>query len=187
MLKKSAKDAFGYIRLNSNDPQHIDLIFLASGVSYNGHGCSITPSTFERCLIIGGIRSMIKKTWLNETDQYQIPESELPREFVTDCIVWFLFEGNNQSAAFDGEYEGVEFRMPNEFYPYSSCSARKWMQESVEIEEESFVYNWIQRQELSQEAQELLTAGRDVYKMFYQELDNLDKEKFKLGLWNPGW
>ena len=74
MLKKSAEGSFGYISLKGSDVQNIDYISLFSGVCYDGNGSCITPTTFEQCLTIGGVRSMIKKTWLNENNQFQAPK-----------------------------------------------------------------------------------------------------------------
>jgi hypothetical protein len=208
-VKKTASDAFGYIVLNSNDFQQVKQTNVVSGVFWAGHGTAITPTTFEPAIVSGAVRWAIPITWLNNRDQFQqptdsngnvIPCEKLPREFVVDCILFFLSHGQNNSSEFEGEYDGKKFFLKNEFFLFSSQDVIEWsvghdanhdfgLPQYRAKMVDSWVFNWLGQQELSPEAKSVYEALRAVYAVFYSNWHNLDKKKFKLSnkTWKPGW
>jgi hypothetical protein len=208
-VKKTASDAFGYIVLAGNDFQQQQLCAMYSGVFWNGNGAAITPTTFESAIVSGAVRQAISHTWINHTDQLQqptdskgnvIPCDKLPREFVVDCILFFLSNGKNNSSEFEGEYDGKKFFLKNEFFLFSKDNVIDWsvgndangdwgLPQYRAKMVDSWVFNWLGQQELSAEAKSVYEALRAVYKVFYSNWHNLDKKKFKLSnkTWKPGW
>jgi len=226
LLAKTNQDAFGFMKLHSNDPLHYNDVFLLSGVYHDGHGSAITPETFEFCMVSAAVRKLIIPTWLNDRDQFLIPppaiqqnkyphdevlgtplsypgkestpeqtineKTGLPEDFVTDCVVWVLFNGCNNSSAFTAEYKGQYYTIQNEFYPYTPDEAAPWQPgvgalTQIGKAEKSWVADWLSKRTLSPEASAVLAVGRTLYKRFYRELPNLHKKKWRLETWNPGW
>ena len=206
-LGRNSVDSFGYACLAGNDPQNSQKVNLVSGVYSNGLGTSITPSTFRQAMVQVAVRKLIAPTWLNDRDQFQVPfcdratyksnqepgTTNLPHEFISDCVVWNLFAGHNQTSTLSGTYKEVPFILDNQFFPYSTNEVERWATKNLSItlhakrSAETFVHNWLADQELSDEAKNLLEAGRAVYKLFYDNLPQLMLVKYSLQSWNPGW
>ena len=217
-------DAIGSVVLHANDLQNTNLTKLTSSVCPNASTVAITPETFEFCMLSAAVRKLITPTWLNDRDQFMVPECDRPTgqklpkgvrmintpdtdpdektlptvktnldpEFITDCVVWILFNGCNNSSAFTAEYKGQSCTIQNEFYPYTPDEAAPWQPgagslNQIRNAEKSRVSDWLSKRTLSPEASAVLAVGRTLYKRFYRELPNLHKKKWKLETWNPGW
>lgn len=165
---------------------------------YASHaGFSITAENFEQAMIVHMVRRLPKATWLNDRDQFLQPTKPLPREFITDAVIWSLFAPSNQTASLrDVEYEGEVYQIRNNFYPFALSELKSWECTSPTIRmriftatEDRFAAKWIKnnRAALSTEARAVLNAGREIYKRFYAELIRLDVRKWKIADWDAGW
>ena len=122
-------------------------------------------------------------------------QEPLPREFITDAVIWSLFAPSNQTVSLRNvEYEGEIYRMRNNFYPFLLSEIKNWRCSSPEIRMQialatnnRFAASWIKNNALSAQAQAVLDAGRDIYKKFYADLERLDVRKFKIADWDAGW
>lgn len=158
---------------------------------------SITAENFEQAMIVHMVRRLPKATWLNDRDQFLQPNKELPREFITDAVIWSLFAPSNQTASLkDVEYEEEVYQIRNNFYPFLLSEVKSWSCSSFSIaaqlempQEDRFAALWIKnnRASLSDEALAVLNAGREIYKRFYAELKRLDVRKWKIDNWDAGW
>ena len=84
--------------------------------------------------------------------------------------------------------------MPNNFYPFELAEVQRWKCSSPEIRlqlarahEDRFAAKWIKNHALSIEAQSVLSAGRELYRKFYAELEGLDVGRWKIEDWDAGW
>ena len=185
----------GYLNCAGNDIQQASkLTALYSGVFSNGHGISVTPEVMSQALITWAVRQAIEPSWSNDRDQFQQPNRDLPEDFITDCAVWCLYHGSNQTSALkDVEYKGTKWQVRNQFYPYSV----EWLRSLESMPQEvysqlrsakdTYVSTWLTGRTLSTEAQALLDAGRKVYEVFYKEYANLNRTKYKLSYWDAGF
>ena len=209
MLSCNAKHAFGYAGLNSNDPQNNGVVMFMSSVSSRGHGCAVTPDTFEHVLVQVGVRKLVAPTWLNDRDQFQVPlcdradykkhlnpgRTNLPNEFIADTVVYALFHGCNNSSTLSGEYHGKAFQLDNQFFPYCSAQVQLWAKHELGIHraagraQETFVCKWLAEHnaDLSPEARAVIESGHRLYGAFFHELPNLLRKKYHLNAWNPGY
>ena len=71
-------DAIGYMCSHGANVGKSDkFVFLMSSAYGCGHGTSITPANFHRSMAIFAVRKAVKKTWLNDRDQFTIPDHSL--------------------------------------------------------------------------------------------------------------
>ena len=74
-LDQLAPKAVGYLGSNSSDVQHsAQTVSLLSSAWGRGNGWSVTPDNFKKSMAVFAVRKAVKKTWLNEHDQFTIPE-----------------------------------------------------------------------------------------------------------------
>ncbi|MBQ9479855.1 MAG: hypothetical protein IJU71_09915, partial [Selenomonadaceae bacterium] len=159
---------------NGNDFTHQIKTALLSGPYASAGGMSITPSNFERAMVVHAVRHLERATWLNDKDQFYRPTAPLPTEFVNDCVVWSLFAPSNCTTALTNvEYEGETYRIKNNLYPW-------------EGEEERFAARWLRENNLSKEARAVVDAARPIYETFYDRLNELDRKKFFIETWDAG-
>lgn len=180
-----------------NDFLHQNYTAILSGVYSDGHDISVTPENFEQAMVVHMVRRLPKATWLNDRDQFMQPTKILPREFVTDAVVWSLFAPSNQTASLrDVEYEGEVYQIKNNFFPFALSEVQAWECSEPQIRwqiaratEERFAAAWLKknRGDLSAEAAAVLNAARKIYKRFYAELLTLDRRKWKIEDWDAGW
>ena len=117
-----------------NDLFHQNWTALLSAPYVSAGGMSITPENFEQAMIVHMVRRLPKATWLNDRDQFMQPTKDLPREFVTDAVIWSLFAPSNATVSLrDVEYEGEVYRIPNNFFPFRLAEVRGWECSSPEI------------------------------------------------------
>lgn len=117
------------------------------------------------------VRHAIKATWLNNRDQFLYPNKayQNDKEFQSDCLAFMLFHGQNYISA----KEGV-----NHFIPFSE----KELGITQEAFKSDFMYKFINgkiknedvlfddtldKVEFSNEAKELLKAGKELFKYYH--------------------
>ena len=180
-----------------NDFLHQNYTAILSGPYGTAGGMSITPENFEQYLVIHAVHLIPKIDWLNNRDQFMQPTGKLTREFINDCVVWSLFAPSNQTVSLRNvEYEGEIYRMKNNLFPITLAELKSWRVENpdfrLQIErevEERFAAAWIRKNfaEISAEGKNLLAAGREVYKIFYEKFFELEFAKYKIFDWDAGW
>ncbi|EFR9253898.1 hypothetical protein H0445_001705, partial [Campylobacter coli] len=116
-------------------------------------------------------RHAINATWINDRDQFLYPNDLYKNddEFKSDCLAFMLFHGQNRISA----KEGI-----NHFIPFSE----KELGITKEAFESDFMYKFIKGKikdenslfgdelvkiEFSLEAQELLKAGKELFKYYH--------------------
>ncbi len=156
---------------------------------------SITEDIFERAMIVHAVRRIIKCSWLNSCDQFLIPSKAINQITITDFIVWSLFSNSNQSSSIkDVFYKGNTYQIKNHFFPFSLSDIRSWNVSEVYIlesikhdSEERLVYKYLENRSLSTEAQNVLKAAKELYKYFFENIDKIDRQKFKIDNWDSGY
>jgi hypothetical protein len=176
--------AIGYFWCNGNDLQQSDQTALFSSVFSAGNGFYVTESGLWKVAIMFAVRRVIKKTWINDRDQFLKPSGALTEEFKTDCLLWMLFNGSNLTAGADNlEWDGKQWSLVNHFIPFTEVEVN-----SPERFESDFMVQYLAVKELSLEAQAVLDAGRDLWKKYFADTDiHAVREEFKLNRPDVGW
>lgn len=177
-----------------NDFQHQNITYFLSGPSVSAGAFSVTPDNFDQAVVVHAARKIPQATWLNDRDQLMAPTKELSEEFITDCAVWSLFADSNQTAAMkDVVYEGETYQIHNHFFPFAINELKKWQITDSDIRqtllsaEDTFVYKWLSEHTLSPEAQAILKKGKEIYRFYFENLNQLRTNKFKIETWDAGW
>jgi len=132
------------------------------------------------------VRRSNKANWLNDRDQFLIPNCELSEEFKTDCLVWMLFNGSNLTASADGlEWNGKTWSIVNHFIPFTEEEV-----DAPDRFESDFMVRYLAGRALSPEADSVLSAGREIWREYFKRLPSMGydiREKFKLNRADVGW
>ena len=177
-----------------NDPQHQNFTALLSMPYVSAGGYSVEPSNFEQSMIIHAVRRIPKATWTNDRDQFLQPKSDLSEAFTNDCVVWSLFSTSNETVALrDVKYLNKLYQIPNHFFPFLLKDVKKGRIRDTEIgmtttrADDRFVAIWLATHPLSMEAENVLKAGQKVYEFYFDNLNQLDTNKYKIATWDAGW
>jgi hypothetical protein len=111
---KDKTNPIGKLIFNSNDFQHQNRIRITNfeTVVLGGDGkFPITQSNLLVSCIYLSIRHCIEATWLNDRDQYLLPNDkwEYDPEFQNDCLVFTLFHNQNYITYKDGTNNWIPF------------------------------------------------------------------------------
>ena len=167
---------------------------LLSGPYVSAGALSVTPANFAQAMVVHAVRRIPKAGWINDRDQFMQPRFDLPRSFVHDCAVWNLFSSSNHTVALKNVfYNGNTYQVHNHLFPYSVDEVKKWHITDADISltlaasEDGFLIDWLWGQTGSDEAAEVLSAGRDIYMYYFNNLCQLRTPKFRIETWDAGW
>lgn len=176
-----------------NDVQHTNYVALFSGPYGSAGAWSVTPDNFEHSMVIFAVKKSTKQYWYNDRDQFMQPNCELPQDFVNDCVVYSLFHSANQTVSLQHvKYKGKEYNIPNHLFPFLITEVKKWkcsdpdITSGISADSDRFAALWLQNKTLSQEAQQVIDAAREMYKEFYEKSALLNTNKYKVGAWDAG-
>ena len=180
---------------NGNDVQHHNNVALLSGPYVSAGALSVVPENFEKAMIVHAVRKNVKKSWLNDRDQFLRPEGEPSAGFVRRCTVWNLFADSNQTASLRNvAYKGETYQITNHFFPLKTSIVKKWDVSDSEITrslkhdgEDRFMAKWIAEQKLDSQCEELVEIAREIYKSFFKHFKDLPTAKYKVEHWDAGW
>ncbi|EAK5889269.1 hypothetical protein A0N72_01655 [Campylobacter lari] len=173
LRKFNIKDnEIGVLMADAPDFQNNNLVALLNKKT-NRHGVfqNINQNNLIATAVYLSVRHAIKATWLNDRDQFLYPNKayQNDKEFQSDCLAFMLFHGQNYISA----KEGV-----NHFIPFSE----KELGITQEAFKSDFMYKFINgkiinedvlfddtldKVEFSNEAKELLKAGKELFKYYH--------------------
>ena len=166
-LKTWSDNAIGYMYCGCNDMQHAEQrTSLFSSVCGDGHGFYVTADNFEKAAMTFVARRVERPTWLNDRDQFYQPTGKLPTEFVNDCVIWMVFNRCNKTASSDNlEWDGKTWKLTNHFIPFTEAEVG-----ASEKFESYFLSDWIKEHEMSDEAQEVLDKGKELWTLYFSDM-----------------
>lgn len=201
-VKNWSENAIGYMCAGTNDVQNaVAYTFLLSSVAGRGHGFYLTKDNLEKASIVFSVQRLVNHTWLNDRDQFLIPQKELDSEFKNDCLVWMLFNGSNLTASADDlEWNGKKWSIVNHFIPFTEQevgSDDRFESDFLVqyVEEIASEKNELISEELperfsvfSEESQKVLLEGLKLWKKYFEtSFDYNIREKYKLNRCDVGW
>ena len=192
-----AENFLASLTIKGNEFSNQTYVSILSAPYVSAGAMSVTPENFEQAMVVHMVRRLPKATWLNDRDQFMQPTKKLTPEFVSDAVIWSLFAPSNQTASLrDVEYEGEVYQIRNNFFPFTLAELRTWRCSSIKIvqlidsaHEDRFAALWLKAHadELSTQARDVLSAGREVYKKFFAQISTLELSRWKIDDWDAGW
>ena len=190
-----AKGFLASLMSKGNDVQNHNYVALLSGPYVSAGALSVTPKNFDQAMIVHAVRKNVKKNWLNDRDQFFMPESKPSVSFIRRCAVWNLFADSNNTASLRNvTYKGQTYQIVNHFFPFKASVAKKWDVSDSDItrsfkddSEDRFMATWLAGQKLDARCEELLEVARDIYKSFFKHFKDLPTSKYKVAHWDAGW
>ncbi|EAL9772607.1 hypothetical protein D0772_06460 [Campylobacter lari] len=173
-VKNYNKNIIAFFNAKANDFQHNNRICLGSSEMVFGNGdvnLQVFSINLINIAIYFSVRHAIPATWINDRDQFLYPNKayQNDKEFQSDCLAFMLFHGQNRISA----KEDV-----NHFIPFSE----KELGITQEAFKSDFMYKFINgkiknedvlfddtlgKVEFSNEAKELLKAGKELFKYYH--------------------
>jgi hypothetical protein len=155
---------------------------------------TVNEENFEKALTLHAVKKIPKPTWLNDRNQFLIPHTQPSEEFTNDCIIWSLFANSNQTTSLRNvQYSGNTYQIKNNFFPFKISEVKTWEVKEPDFrvqmtnEADRFAANWIANNELSKEAEDVLSKGKEVYKLYFSHLNQMATYKWKIDSWDAGW
>ena len=191
---RARPDFLASICSKGNDFQNAKYVTILSSPSVSAGAFTVNQDNFEKALTLHAVRKIPKPTWLNDRNQFLIPNKEPSLEFINDCVLWSLFSYSNETTSLkDVTYNGTTFQIKNNFFPFRIQTLKEWeirepdFKAQLMNDKDRFVATWLSTQTLSKEAQSVLDAGKIVYKFFFSVLNQLATMNWKIQTWDAGW
>lgn len=179
-------DAIGHMLCDSNDLQNAIQTALFSSAHGIGHKGAffVTEANLWQAAVVFAVRRLIKKTWLNDRDQFLQPFMSLPDEFKNDCLIWMLFNGSNLSAsANELDWNGQKWSIVNHFIPFTEQEVG-----SNGRFESDFMVQYLSNKKLSPESKMVLKEGKKLWQIYFSKVDVYTvREELKLNRSDVGW
>lgn len=105
-----------------------------------------------------------------------------------------LFASSNETTALSNvQYIGNTYQIKNNFYPFRLEEIKHWeikdpdFRQQIVKDENRFVADWLSKNDLSDEAKQVVEKAKAVYKLFYSNLNQMATYKWKIDTWDAGW
>ena len=179
-----ADNAIAWLNCPGNDMQQVDLTALLSSGFSSGRGFFVTPENLWQAAITFSVRRIIKKSWINDRDQFLQPTEPLTDEFKTDCLLWMLFNGSNLTAsANDLEWNNQTWSIVNHFIPFTEAELN-----APARFESDFMVQYLSDKVLSAEASAVRLAGQMLWQAYFAHTDVRNvRDELKLNRPDVGW
>lgn len=158
----------GYLSAKGADFQNQNYIYVVNRKEQLPHprGTMITDKNLLEIGVYFSVRKVIKKTWLNDRDQFLSPYSDWDKDvsFKSDCLIYLLFSNSNTIKRANGL---------NYFIPFS--------EEEVGIFEEydnHFMIEYLKLLSFSVEALKVLNEAKNIYKYYHSQSNSFVNASF---------
>ena len=185
---KTKEEPIGWVVCNGNDFQHQNEVCILTQPS--NHTSTffkpITHTNFLRSCIYFSVRKVVDATWLNDRDQFLLPNNgwKTDYEFQTDCIIYSLFSnanvvkkdlGTNYWIPFTEAEVGAQDNFASHFMSEYLNGTHTVNQKATQTdlfsaqEKLEHIGSYRPLDNLSKEAETVLTAGRNLWKYYHKQ------------------
>jgi len=154
-------ESLGLMVIDSPDFQkiHQPIITLTKGTRHCAFFNFSITNLIEGCIYLS-VRMCIEPTWLNDRDQFLFPNDKYRKDtiFHYDCLIYTLFHGQNQIQSSHGT---------NHWIPFTEKEVN-----AKNKFKSNFMSAYLKDKELSKEAQEVIQAGKELWKYYHSVIIN---------------
>lgn len=180
-------EALGYLILPGVDMQQQNGVYVTSQPTESDikahKTATITKKNLIEMAIYLSIRIVIEPTWLNNRDQFLVPNEnwKTDKEFQNDCLAYSLFAGQNRITSKDGLNHWIPFTenevnakekfesnfmtdfIKGKIKPEHKNEGQLFAEETIKNDNKALVF--------SDEATEVFNAGRELWKYYHSQKD----------------
>lgn len=202
-IVKTSKEALGYLINDSNNvyANTKGVYLMSSKVTRHLKTTEINENNFDQCLSLFAARTLVKSNWLNQKDEYMIPniQSTYYNQWIDDCTIYSIFENSSyQSSLRNLKVSEKNFNITNEFFFMGNSEMRNLankycnddvFQDTKLFPSERFIYKSLNKRNLSFEGNAVLEKAKNlVIKSFeLREEFNLNNPEYHINTWDAGW
>ena len=195
-------DAMGMFHSAGNDiGQNFQKVALFSTAYCGAGSCIINTENFWRCIAMFSARKLILGNWINDKDEYMVPNTEHPeyQQWLNDALVYSLFNtSSNQSSLRQVEYKGKKWDIVNHFFFMSlaEIEALALQHNNNDVYNDCkshppdrFVYARLQQCQFSPDAEKVLDMARELVRKSFslREACHNVKPEMHINTWDAGW
>lgn len=196
-------DNLGFLVNDSNNvyanTQGVYLI--SSKITRHIKTTTILPNNFADCISLFTARKVIKSNWINQKDEYLIPNKKHPlyKEFELDSVIYSLFNtSSNQASLRNILFEDESFDIVNNLFFMSKNDVeelaiknnnKEVLDDLSKFGEERFAYEYLKDKKLSKEAKAVLDKAIELTKKSFEYREKLNQQNpnYNLNSWDAGW
>ncbi|MGG7212871.1 hypothetical protein ACQPUY_04545 [Clostridium nigeriense] len=197
------KDAIGFLMNDSNNvyANTQGVYILSAPVTRHVKTTTITKENYKKCCSLFAARKVIKSNWLNQKDNYMIPNINHPKykEYENDSIIYSIFSNESGvSSLRNVKIEYKNFDIINEMFFMSIKEIQNlaninnnemvyW--DCKRYSKERFIYEELEKLELSEEGKLILNTARKLVRESFKYRDEFNKyhPRYNINTWGAGW
>lgn len=198
---KLIPNAYGFLNCDANNVYfNAQKVGIYSSAFSNGNGVSINGN-FNKVVALFTARRTIKGNWINDKDEYMIPDTSHPDyvQWNNDCIVYSLFNYSSQQSSLRGiTYKNKLWDIENHFFFMSNSeiknlanthSFNECYQDCKQFSSDRYVYTVLSQSHLSNDAYDVLESARElIRKSFpFRKIWHEENPEYHLSSWDAGW
>lgn len=174
-------DSLAFLRMIGSDFQNNQGVFFANKLTDNDIKkhlfTRITKQNIIPMSMYLAIRHAIDATWINDRDQFYIPNSlwEEDKEFQSDCLAFTLFHGQNRITSTEGTNHFIPFTESEigAKSAFESDFMTRFMRGKIKLDTRSDSLfgseGMSEKLEFSPEAKAVFEAGREVFAYYHAQ------------------
>lgn len=195
--------ALGYFGNHANSVRdNKTYVYMLSSCSSRAHGLSIHLQNFIRCTTVFTARKLIETTWINDKDEYFVPNETNPdySKFTLDSVIYSLFGCESQQSSLRNVgYKGKTWNIENNFFFMSKADMQDLANtyhnnecyNDARTSDDRYVYKFITEHwdSFSEDAKAVYNAAVNLVKesFRYREAFNEDHPEYQINNFDAGW
>lgn len=200
---KTRKESLGYLINDSNNvyANAKGVYLLSSKVTRHLKITEVNQENFEQCISLFAARRLIKANWINQKEEYMIPDTQNPmyKQWIDDCVIYSLFENAAyQSSLRNIKVSGQTYNIINQFFFMSNDEMRDLadkiyndnvFKDTKLFQGERFMYNYLKNRSLTSEGMAVFEKARELVVKSFEYRADFDESnpEYQINTWDAGW
>ncbi|MBW6411015.1 hypothetical protein [Clostridium weizhouense] len=197
------KEAIGFLMNDSNNvyANTQGVYILSAPVTRHVKTTTITRENYKQCCSLFAARKLIKSNWLNQKDNYMIPNinNSKYKEYENDSIIYSIFSNAAQVSSFRNiKIYNKECDIINQMFFMSIKEIQNLANinnnetiyyDCKRYSKERFIYTQFQALELSEEGKLILETAKKLIRGSFKYRDEFNKlhPKYNINTCDAGW
>ncbi|MDU7363376.1 hypothetical protein [Clostridium sp.] len=203
IIKQKNKDTLAFFMNDSNNvyANTKGVYILSCPVKRHIKTTEINKYNFEDCCSLFAARRLIKSSWINQKEEYMIPnkENQYYNEWIGESLILTLFDNASmQTSLRKINVNSKTFNIENELFFMGNDEIKNLADENRNFEvyedckifnNERYVYTKLKNTNLSKEAQIVLDQAKKLIILSFKHRKefNLKYPEYNINTWDAGW